>query len=90
MQRQNIMISLNIQFPNPIQPPQWEAPVLITQASVVVGEDGNAVYQPAFTQVPAAKSDITDDVLAQMQVLMAALGLSVSRLEAPAATPVSE
>lgn len=80
MQRQNILVSLTVQFANPVQPPQWGAPVLLTQVGLVVDDKGNAVYQPAYSQMPAAPSDITDELLAQLQVQLAAVGLTVARL----------
>lgn len=79
MQRQTIIISLTVQFQNPVQPPQWDAPVMLTQASLVVDAGGQPVYPPAFSQVPAASSDITDDMLAHLQVQLAAVGLTVAR-----------
>lgn len=79
MQRYTIPVNLTVQFPNEVQPPQWDAPVLIMQASVVTDINGQAVYQPAFTQVPAAESDITDEMLARLQHQLAAVGLTVTR-----------
>ena len=87
MRRQNIVVNLTIQFNNPVQPPQWGAPVLLTQVALVVDAEGNALYQPAYHSQPAAAEDITDDLFAALQQQMAAVGLAVSRM--PPAVPVS-
>jgi hypothetical protein len=81
MIRQNILVSLTVQFNNPVQPPQWSAPVCITQASVVIGPDGKSVYPPAYSQVPAAESDISDELLEKLQEQMKAVGLTVARIQ---------
>lgn len=80
MNRQNILISMTVQFPNPLHAPQWGAPVLLTQAAIVVDAEGKSLYQPAFTPMPAAASDITDELLAQLSAQMAVLGLQVGRI----------
>lgn len=80
MQRQNILVNLTIQFNNPVQPLQWGAPVLLTQVGLVVDANGNSVYQPAYSQMPAAPDDITDEMLAQLQTQLASVGLTVARL----------
>lgn len=82
MRRQNVLMNLTIQFNNPVQPPQWGAPVLITQATLVVDAQGNALYQPAYHSQPAAAEDITDELLVALQEQLAAVGLSVARLPA--------
>lgn len=80
MQRQNFLVHMTIQFPNPVQPPQWGAPVTLTQVGLVVDEKGSPLYQPAYSQMPAAASDITDELLAQLQTQLAAVGLAVTRI----------
>ena len=80
MPRQTIIANLTIQFDNPIQPPQWGAPVLITHIGVVVDEAGNALYQPAYQPMPAVAEDITDEVLTALKKQLAAVGLSVARI----------
>lgn len=82
MRRENILVNLTVQFANPVQPPQWGAPVLLTQVGLVVDVNGNALYQPAYSQMPAAASDITDEMLAEMQKQLVAVGLTVTRLPA--------
>lgn len=81
MQRQNILVNMTVQFQNPVQPPQWNAPVLLTQAALVVDSNGNSVYQPAFSQMPAAPTDITDEILVQLQAALEAIGLKVERAQ---------
>ena len=90
MRRQNIVINLTIQFDNAVQPPQWAAPVLLTQVALVVDAQGNALYQPAYHAQPAAADDITDELLAALQQQLAAVGLAVSRLAAAGPEPVRE
>lgn len=89
MRRQNIIVQLAIQFPNPVQPPQWGAPVLLTQVALVVDAQGAAMYQPAYHSQPAAAEDITDELLVAMQEQLAAVGLAVSRLPAAGAEVVA-
>lgn len=85
MRRQNVLMNLTIQFNNPVQPPQWGAPVLITQATLVLDAQGSALYQPAYHSQPAAAEDITDELLVALQEQLAAVGLAVSRLPAAGA-----
>ena len=80
--RQFVTISLNIQFDNEFQPPQWGAPALLTQAVAVRGPDGTPIYPPAHQMLPAVADDITDDMLAALQSKLGALGLTVARAEA--------
>lgn len=79
MKRNSYLVNATVQFENPIQPPQWGAPVFLTSVSVVTNTEGASVYQPAYTQQPATADDITDEVLAALQNRMAALGLVVER-----------
>ena len=74
-------LSLNIQFDNPHQPPQWGAPALLTQVVMVTDAAGNPVYPPAHQMLPAVAEDITDDFLAALQERFASLGLVVDRAE---------
>lgn len=87
MRRQNIVVNLTIQFNNPVQPPQWGAPVLLTQVALVVDEGGNALYQPAYHSQPAAAENITDELFAALQQQLAAVGLAVSRMPPSVPTP---
>ena len=89
MRRQNIVVNLTIQFNNPVQPPQWGAPVLLTQAALVVDAEGNALYQPAYHSQPAAAEDITDELFAVLQQQLAAVGLAVSRMPPSVPAPVT-
>ena len=77
--RQYVTISLNIQFDNEFQPPQWGAPALLTQAVVVRDTEGAPVYPPSHQMLPAVADDITDDMLAALQSKLGALGLTVTR-----------
>ena len=77
--RQFVTISLNIQFDNEFQPPQFGAPALLTQVAVVRGADGAPIYPPAHQMLPAVPSDIDDDMLAALQSKLGALGLTVAR-----------
>lgn len=79
--RQFVNISLNIQFDNEFQPPQWGAPALLTQAVVVRGPDGTPIYPPSHQMLPAVPSDIDDAMLAALQSKLGALGLTVARAE---------
>lgn len=85
MQRHTIPVSLTVQFPNEVQPPQWDAPVLMMHASVVTNAAGQVAYPPAFTQVPAAESDITEEVLAVLSRQFSAIGLTLTRVKTDAA-----
>ena len=80
MPRQTYIVNLTLQFDNPIQPPQYGAPVMLTSASIVTNAGGTALYQPAYTTVPASPEDVTDEMLAAIASRLAALGLSVARL----------
>lgn len=77
--RQFATISLNVQFDNEFQPPQFGAPALLTQAVVVRGPDGAPIYPPSHQMLPAVPSDIDDDMLAALQSKLGALGLTVAR-----------
>ena len=81
MQRQNILVNLTVQFPNPVQQPQWGAPVLLTQVGLVVDDKGTPLYQPAFSQMPAAPTDITEEILVELQTALEAIGLKVERVQ---------
>ena len=79
MPRQTLISTLTFQFPNPVQPPQWGAPVIVTHIGIVTDEAGAAIYQPSFQQMPAVAEDITDEVLAALQQACAAVGLVIDR-----------
>ena len=79
MTRQSFIVNATIQFDNPIQSAQYGAPVLLTSASIVTNSDGIAMYQPAYTTVPASSEDITDEMLEAIQTKFAAIGLTVNR-----------
>ena len=88
MPRQTLVSTLAFQFPNPVQPPQWGAPVIVTHIGIVTDDTGAAIYQPSFQQMPAVAEDITDELLAALQRSCATLGLVIDRL--PAAEPAPE
>lgn len=90
MPRQSIISNLTVQFPNNIQPPQWGAPVLITQICVITDANGNALYQPSYQAMPASAEDISDEMLAALQQQLAAVGLTVARTGAGPATATGE
>lgn len=83
MSSQSIFVPVQIivQLDNAVQPPQWNAPVLLGGANVVTDQAGSAIYQPAFTQRPMAASDVTDEMLVALSAKLAELGLQVSRIE---------
>lgn len=81
MQRQTFITALTVQFDNPVTALQYGAPALLTSVSVVLGVDEKPVYSPAYTVVPAAATDITEEMLAVLSAKLATLGLKVSRNE---------
>lgn len=81
MQRNVYLVNATIQFENPLQPPQWGAPVFLSSVSVVTNEDGTQVYQPSYIQQPATPADITEEVLKAMQARLAVLGLTLTRTQ---------
>lgn len=80
MLSQSFVTRLIVQFPNPVQQVQFNAPVILMQVTVVTDEAGNALYHPAYAEIPAAPSNITDDMLHHLQVQLAAVGLTVARI----------
>ncbi len=90
MPRQTLISTLAFQFPNPVQPPQWGAPVIVTHIGIVTDETGAAIYQPSFQQMPAVAEDITDEVLTALQQSCAAVGLVIDRKPASAPGPTDE
>ncbi len=81
MQRNVYLVNATIQFENPIQPPQWGAPVFLSSVSVVTNDDGTQVYQPSYIQQPATPADITEEVLKALQARFAVLGLTLTRTQ---------
>lgn len=79
MLSQTLVTRLIVQFPNPVAQTQFGAPVLLMQVTIVTDEAGNALYHPAYAEIPAAPSNISDDMLHHLQVQLAAVGLTVSR-----------
>lgn len=77
MTRALVPINVVFQIDNPVQPPAYGAPVLLTYVSVVLDNGGKAIYQPAPVQVPASSEDFTDDVLASLNSKLFSLGLKV-------------
>ena len=68
-----------IQLPNSIQPPHWEAPVLLAGAQVVTDVDGNPVYQPAHQQRPMADDEFGPEMLDAINGQLAKLGMVLSK-----------
>ncbi len=92
MNREKFITQLVVQFANPVQPPQYDAPVLITSASMVVAANGANAYPPVYQMEPAISTDITDELLSVLNERMSAIGLQVIRgPEAPQpANPAAE
>lgn len=74
------LINLVIQCDNPLQQPQYGAPVLMTTATVITDAVGQPMYQPAFMNMPASEQDISDEVLNLLKEKLAVIGLSVDRI----------
>lgn len=80
MLSQSFVTRLIVQFINPVEQMQFNAPVMLRQVTVVTDDEGKAVYHPAYAEIPAAPSNITDDMLHHLQVQLAAIGLTVARI----------
>lgn len=78
-----------IQLENQIQPPQWNAPVLIAGANVVTNDAGQAIYQPAYNQRPMSAEEFDADNLAAINARLNQLGLEIRKLE-PTHQPAQE
>lgn len=76
-----MLMNLIVQFDNPIQPPQWGAPVLATNATMIADAEGRSVYQPQVSNSVLLAADITDELLAALQAKFAELGLTISRAQ---------
>ena len=68
-----------VQLDNPLQPPQFQAPVMLEGANIVVDDNGNTLYQPAFIQRPMAKEEFTDQTLSDLNAKLGLLGLELVR-----------
>lgn len=79
MPRNTYIANATIQFDNPIQSPQWGAPVLLTSICVITNDEGLPLYQPNHRVEPATAEDVTDELLAALNVKLGALGLEVAR-----------
>lgn len=80
MPRQAYIINATIQFENPLQAPQWGAPIFLTSVSLITNETGQALYQPSHMQQPATPEDITDELLDALNNRFASVGLTVQRV----------
>lgn len=90
MRRLSVISQLVIQFPNQIQPGQFDGAPLVMVSSMIVKADTNTnAYPPASHMEPAAPEDINDEVLGLLQVQMERIGLTVSRIQ-PVAPPAPE
>lgn len=80
MQRQTILAAIALNIPNAIQQQQGNGvPVTQTVIEVITDAEGKQVGYPGQLQRPMIPADITDDVLATMNALVAYLGLQVTR-----------
>lgn len=77
--RKSTAISLSINFPNDVMPQPFRRPVLTTYEQVLV--DGQQAEQPQHMQRPILQADVTDEMLAALNVQLALVGLSVARVE---------
>lgn len=69
-----------VQLPNDVQPPQWNAPVLMSLANVVVNESGTVIYQPAYSQRPMASDEFTAENLSAINAQLLKLGLQITKI----------
>lgn len=79
MQRISEVAQIMIQLENAYQPPQFGAPVLMTEINVVKDGENKPIYQPSFITKIAVPSDITDELVAVLNERLAAIGLTVAR-----------
>lgn len=79
MNRTTIVTQLVVQIDNEVQPPQYGAPVLMGTVTLVTTPGGQQAYQPAYRVEPAVPEDVSDDLLAVLNVKLGALGLEVTR-----------
>lgn len=70
-----------IQLENQIQPPQWGAPLLIAGANVVTNDQGQLIYQPAFTQRPVAEEEFTEEMIQTLNMQLNKLGLVIQKTQ---------
>lgn len=70
-----------IQLENQIQPPQWQAPVLIAGVNVVTNDAGQALYQPAYSQRPMSSEEFDEGNLAAINAQLGQLGLEIRKVE---------
>ena len=75
MPRAIVPLNVIIQIDNNIQQPVFGAPVLISNLSVVIDDEGKPLYQPAHLQMPASPDDFTDDMLQALNNKLSQLGL---------------
>lgn len=80
LQRQIFLANMILQFDNPLYPPQFGAPALLTTASVITDENGVAQGQPQMHPQAAISTDITDVVFDSIQSKMNLLGLRIERI----------
>lgn len=79
MQRISQVAQIMIQLENAYQPPQFGAPVLMTEINVVKDGENKPVYQPSFITKIAVPADITDELVAAINERFSAIGLEVKR-----------
>ena len=81
MPRAIVPLNVIIQIDNNIQQPVFGAPVLISNLSVVIDDEGKPLYQPAHLQMPASPDDFTDDMLQALNNKLSQLGLRLVKDE---------
>ena len=81
MPRAIVPLNVIIQIDNSIQQPVFGAPVLISNLSVVIDDEGKPLYQPAHLQMPASPDDFTDDMLQALNNKLSQLGLRLVKDE---------
>ena len=81
MPRAIVPLNVIIQIDNSIQQPVFGAPVLISNLSVVIDDEGKPLYQPAHLQMPASSDDFTDDMLQALNNKLSQLGLRLVKDE---------
>ena len=81
MPRQTLLTAVVLQFDNPVQPPQWGAPALMSTVSIIADDAGTALYQPTHLSQPAVSEDFTPEILETINLQLSKLGLELTRKE---------
>lgn len=78
--RKSTAISVTINFENAVMPAQFRRPVLTTVEQILV--DGQPVEQAQHLQRPILQADVTDEMIAALNLQLALVGLAVARVAA--------